>query len=259
VALKHSIALHQPERCSSPEFVKILASYRADLFVVVAYGEIVNESVLSLPKKGCINLHASLLPKYRGAAPIHRAIIEGETETGVSIMYMVKEMDAGDVIETARLPISTETSYGELEFALREVGANALLEVIHRFERGGVTALPQDKSTLSFAKKISVGECQIDWHQPASTIHNLVRGTHPTPGAWCTIYIDQQPKRLKILRTTVKESSGLPGAILSSTKKDLIVACGKKSLSLLEVKLEGKRSMSAEEMLRGLIKHPFHF
>lgn len=254
VAISHGLPLYQPPRCSTPEFIEILATYQADLFVVVAYGEIVKEGVLSLPKKGCINVHASLLPKYRGAAPIHRAVINGETETGVCIMHMVKEMDAGDVIASASIPIGSETTYGELELALRGLGAQTLLQTLSSLQLGPVTATPQEHSQATLAKKIELEECRIDWTQPAQIVHNLVRGTNPTPGAWCISSVNGIEKRLKVLRTRVEANkSGKPGEIISRGKEDgLIVACGQGAVRIIELKPEGKRAMSADDMMRGV-------
>ena len=225
VAIAHSLPLLQPPRCSMPDVVEALAAYQADLFVVVAYGEIVKESILHLPPKGCINVHASLLPKYRGAAPIHRAIIEGETETGVCIMYMVREMDAGDVIARAVVPIGPDMTCGELEMALRKVGAEALLDTIQRMETGPVEAIPQDSSQITFAKKIELEDCRIDWNKGAQEVHNLVRGTNPYPGAWCIATIQGSEKRLKIIRTQIESLQGSPGSILSYGKGGMVIAC----------------------------------
>ncbi len=258
VALKHSLPLHQPKRCSNPEFVDILATYNADLFVVVAYGEIVRDNVLELPPKGCINVHPSLLPKFRGAAPIHRAIIDGQTKTGVSIMYMVREMDAGDVIKQADIDIDPNVTMGELELDLRRLGGQLLLEVIRDVEAGPISATPQDPSGVTFAAKIELEECQLDWSLPAQQLHNLVRGTNPYPGAWCTIHIRGQERRLKILRTEiVANATGKPGEILSYGNDGLVVACGSEALGLIEIKPEGKRAMSAESMMRGIPRDDF--
>lgn len=253
VAQQHNLPLHQPVKCSAPEFVEVLRSYEADLFVVVAYGEIVKEAVLATPKRGCINLHASLLPKYRGAAPIHRAVIEGEKETGVCIIHMVKEMDAGNVIATRAIPISPDATCGEVELDLRRVGAEVLLDVIHRIGPQELPGTPQDVSKVTFAKKIELEECRIDWSQPAETVHNLVRGTNPAPGAWTLIRQDGTEKRLKVLRTSIEPNQqGTPGTILSYGSAGLIIACGTQAVRLLEVKPEGKRAMTAEEMMRGV-------
>lgn len=257
-ALAHNIPLYQPVKCSAPEFVEVLATYPADLFIIVAYGEIVKDNVLALPKMGCINVHGSILPKYRGAAPIHRAVMAGEPKTGVSIMYLAREMDAGDVIKIAEMPITPDATCGEVELEMRSLGAQALLEVIHQLEQGIIVRTPQDHTQATFAKKIELEDCQIQWERPAEEIHNLVRGTNPHPGAWCELTTHGVKKRLKILRTKVETTlSGNPGDILSYGKQGLIIACGTHALRLLEVKPEGKRAMSADDMTRGIPQNEF--
>lgn len=254
------IPVHQPELVSAPEFAETLRAYHADLFVVVAYGEIIKQHILDMPPRGCINVHASLLPKYRGAAPIQRSIINGETETGITIMYMVKKMDAGDIIKMVRVPIGPNTTYGELEKTLCEVGSAALLEVIHQFEKGDVSRKEQDHSQSTLAPKIELEDCEIKWNLPAQTIHNLVRGVNPHPGAWCLVKLDGHQKRLKILSTRVlEEGGGTPGSVLSSNKDRLCIACGEGSLQILELQLEGKKAMSAEELMRGLSQNSLIF
>ncbi len=246
------IPLYQPELVSSPEFADVLKPYNADLFVVVAYGEIIKQHLLDMPKKGCINLHTSLLPKYRGAAPIQRAVMNGESETGVSIIHMVKKMDAGDVIKMVKVPIEKNDTFGEVEQKLLQAGCRALLDVIRQFEKGDVTAIPQDPEQVTFAPKIELEDCGIDWTQPAQAIHNLVRGVNPYPGAWCQVTVNGQSKRLKIHSTTVQEGiHGKPGEIISSDNTGVVVACGKDSIKILELQLEGKKRMSSAELLRG--------
>ena len=254
------IPVHQPELVSAPEFAAILQAYQADLFVVVAYGEILKQHILDMPAKGCINMHASLLPKYRGAAPIQRSIIEGENETGVTIMYMVKKMDAGDMIKKVHVAIGPNTTYGELEKVLCEAGSQALLDVIHQFEQGNVQRIEQDHSKATSAPKIELEDCEIHWILPAKTIHDLVRGVNPHPGAWCYVKIRGQQKRLKILTTRLLEDrSGLPGTQLSEAKDALIIACGKDAIQILELQLEGKKVMPANELMRGLAKDHLTF
>ncbi len=254
------IPVHQPELVSAPEFAETLRAYQGDLFVVVAYGEIIKQHILDMPPRGCINVHASLLPKYRGAAPIQRSIINGETETGVTIMYMVKKMDAGDIIKTVKVPIGPNMTYGELEKSLCEVGSKALLDVIQQFEQGTVQRIEQDHSQATLAPKIELEDCEIHWTLPAKAIHNFVRGVNPHPGAWCFVKIREQQKRLKIISTRVVEGlSGLPGTILSSDKEGLVVACGEDALRILELQLEGKKAMPAEELMRGYPKGSFSF
>lgn len=258
VALQNNLPVYQPIRCSNPEFVEVLKTYDADLFVVVAYGEIVKENVLELPKKGCINVHPSLLPKYRGAAPIQRAIINGETQTGVCIMHMVKEMDAGDIISVATVPIDPNANYGELERTLCDLGAQTLLKVIHQIERGEASRLVQDPTQVTFAKKLELEDCQIDWNKPAQELHDLVRGTNPFPGAWCLVNVNGAEKRLKVLETAVeKELAGTPGDILSYGKNGLIIACSQGALRIIQVKPEGKRAMPAADMMRGMSQEIF--
>lgn len=252
------IPVHQPPLISAPECADMLKSYQADLFVVVAYGEIIKQHILDIPPKGCINVHASLLPKYRGAAPIQRSIINGESETGVTIMYMVKKMDAGDIIKMVKVPIGTHTTYAELEKNLCKVGSQALLEVIHQFEQGNVQRMEQDHSQATLAPKIELEDCEINWNLPAKDIHNLVRGVNPHPGAWCYVKIHDQKKRLKIYTTRVLEDHfGVPGAIQPAEKNALVISCGQGALQILDVQLEGKKAMSAEEFLRGFSKLDF--
>jgi methionyl-tRNA formyltransferase len=246
------IPVYQPELASAPEFADSLNTYHADLFVVVAYGEIIKQHLLDMPKKGCINLHVSLLPKYRGAAPVQRAVINGETETGVSVMHMVKKMDAGDIIKVVKVPIEENDTFGDVEQKLLNVGSKAFLEVIQQFEKGGVTETPQNPDLVTLAPKIELEDCEIDWNLPAQTIHNLVRGVNPYPGAWCQVMVNGQSKRLKIFTTRLQKGiSGKPGEILSVDNTGMVVGCGEDSLKILELQLEGKKRMAPVELLRG--------
>lgn len=252
VAQSLNIPIYQPELVSAPEFADVLLPFQADIFVVVAYGEIIKQHLLDMPKKGCINLHTSILPKYRGAAPIQRAVINGEKETGVSIMHMVKKMDAGDVIKLVKVPIGENDTFGEVEKKLLEVGSKALLEVIQQFEKGEVTETPQNHELMTLAPKIELEDCEIHWNQPAQTIHNLVRGVNPYPGAWCEVLEKGQNKRLKIYSTRLQKGlSGNPGQILSVDNTGIIIGCGEDSLKILELQLEGKKRMAPSELLRG--------
>lgn len=254
------LPLFQPPIVSDPAFAPTLMQFKADLFVVVAYGEIIKQHLLDMPRLGCINLHASLLPKYRGAAPIQRSIMDGNAKTGVTIIHMVKKMDAGDMIKTVEVPIDSNGTFPEVENALCKAGSKVLLEVIRDFETGKVTRIPQDHLQATLAPKIELEDCEINWSQPAQTIHNLVRAVTPDPGAWCTVTVKGQKKRLKIFRTLVVPGlTGSPGAILSYGPKGLVVACGQSALHLLEVQLEGKKAMSADELMRGLSQHDLAF
>lgn len=251
LALSRNIPVYQPVKVSSDEFKATLDSFEADLFVVVAYGEILKQHVLDAPKKGCINLHTSLLPKYRGAAPMQHAIINGEKETGVSIMYMAKKMDAGAIISVAKVPIATDQSLAELEEALIEVGGPELLSVIKRFERSKPDGIEQDEGAVTFAPKIELEDCGIDWSKPAAVIHNLVRGVNPYPGAWCFLTVNGVNKRLKIFKTSLKELNA-PAGTLSFDGNQPVVACGVGALTLQDVQLEGKKRMPAADLFRGL-------
>jgi methionyl-tRNA formyltransferase len=253
--LRPDLPVHQPELVSAPEFADVLKVYEADLFVVVAYGEIIKKHLLEMPRRGCINLHVSLLPKYRGAAPIQRCLLAGERETGVTIMHMVRQMDAGDIIQQVVVPIGPETTFGELEQTLCEVGKQALLDVICAFETGEPPRTPQDHAQATLAPKLELEDCEIQWTKPAQELHNLVRGVNPYPGAWCYVMVRGEKKRLKISRTRVVQSGEAePGTVLNldQMKGNLIIATGKGALELLEVQLEGKKSMTSEELTRGV-------
>lgn len=250
-----SIPIYQPEKCSTPEFAEQLREHRADLFVVVAYGEIIKQDILDIPRLGCINIHASLLPKLRGAAPIQRAIIDGEKKTGITIMHMVRKMDAGDMIAKVEVAIGPETTFGELEKELMEVSAPLLLEVIQQIEKGVAQREPQDESLVTFAPKIELEDCEIDWNQPAEKIHDLIRGVNPYPGAWTTVEVKGEAKRMKVFRSRIaSEPMGmdLPAGTFHKEKKSLFVVCGKGTLEILEVQVEGKKRMTSAELLLGI-------
>lgn len=251
------IPVHQPEKASTVEFAEILKGYHADLFVVVAYGEIIKTNILSIPKKGCINIHASLLPKYRGAAPIQRSLMNGDPITGVTIMEMVLQMDAGDIIKQASVHVPEEMTYGELELNLSEISCPLLLEVFRSFEKGEVQKLSQDPSLVTYAAKITPEEEQIYWEKDAEELHNLIRALSPFPGAWCKVFFGTSEKRLKIKRAVViRDVQATPGEVLSFSKEGFIVGCGKDALRLLEVQLEGKKTMSTVDFIKGMREPP---
>ncbi len=253
VAESANIPHFQPEKVSSPEFLPTLQAFNADIFVVVAYGEIMNQAVLDVPRLACLNVHASILPKYRGAAPIQRAIVNGESESGVTIMHMVRKMDAGDMILQVAMPIGENTTYGMLESEMRIVGSRAILEVIHAFGRGEVKALPQDENAVTFAPKIELEDCEINWDKSSQVVHNLIRGVNPEPGAWCYITIDGQKKRLKIYESRVSNTTALnPRVCMMDPTKKILIGCGDGALELVEVQLEGKKRMRAADFYRGL-------
>ncbi len=239
-----------------------MQAHAADLFVVVAYGEILKSHLLEMPRRACINLHASLLPRYRGAAPIQRCLMAGEKETGVTIMHMVKKMDAGDMFERVAVPIGPDMTAGELEQFLCEVGKEALSRVIRSFEKGNPAGVPQEESQATFAPKIEPEDCEIHWSRAAIELHNLVRGVNPHPGAWCDVLAKGEKKRLKVHRTRVVPlEKGTPGTLLNrdAGRGNLLIATGEGALELVEVQLEGKKAMSSEELCRGLARGSFQF
>lgn len=260
VAVAHRIPFFQPEIVSAPYFASTLSQFEPDLFVVVAYGEILKQHILEMPKIACINLHASLLPKYRGAAPIQKCILEGEKESGVTIMHMEKKMDAGDIIRMVKTSIGPDMTYGELQLTLQDIGRKALLDTILDFEKGIASRTPQDHTLATFAPKIELEDCEIKWSQPAEKLHNLVRGVNPEPGAWCKVVVRNHTLRLKINKTAIKETSGrAPGEILEYGKKGILVACGIGALELTEVQLEGKKAMTGKELSCGIPQRDFAF
>ena len=194
-ALRLHLPLHQPVRCSHPDFAPTLAAYQADLFLVVAYGEIIKEHLLKMPPLGCINVHASLLPAYRGAAPMQRALMAGEPYSGVTIMEMVREMDAGDILATAKVEIPLDMDCGALEQSLRQASRAPLLEVLEALESGkpeNIMKISQDVKQVTFAPKVEREECCVTWGDSAMVLHNRIRAANPEPGAWCPIWFTPQ-------------------------------------------------------------------
>ncbi len=253
LAIGLSCPIFQPPKASTDEFAATLKSLDPDLFVVVAYGEIIKQSLLSLPNRYCINIHASLLPKYRGAAPIQRAIMQGEKETGITMIEMVQGMDAGPMLKKKAVPIGENTTFGELEKDLLNAACQAVLETIRDIEKGAVAKEEQDHTQMTLASKLQPEDEIIDWQMPASAIHNQIRALSPFPGAWCKAIIGQSERRLKIKRTMVRSDlNGDPGVVLERSKGSLIIACGQGSLQLLEVQMEGKKAMPVQEFLQGL-------
>lgn len=255
--LNLTIPLFQPEKASDPIFAKELQSFQADLFVVVAYGEIIKKNLLEMPSLGCINLHASLLPKYRGAAPMQFALLNGDQETGVTIMEMAEKMDAGAIISQAVVPIPVDMNLAELEAELCLVGSNKLLEIIKKFEKGKVEKTPQDHTKATYVKKIDPSMAEMDWKASAQTLHNRIRAFSPKPGAWCMIRVGEKTRRLKILKSSIcQDQKGTPGETLVFDRQTWVVACGEKALQILEVQLEGKKRMVIEDFLRGHFSPP---
>ncbi|MBP9841645.1 MAG: methionyl-tRNA formyltransferase [Simkaniaceae bacterium] len=239
--------IFQPEKVSTPEFENLLREIGADLFIVASYGEILKQSTLDIPPLGCINVHTSLLPKYRGAAPIQQAIIEGEVKTGVTIMEMVLQLDAGDILDKEEVVIDPEIDAQELEHLLQKSATIALLRVLDALEKDQVVRIPQDHSKATFVRKITPEFCHINWAKENTKIHQLIRGLSPKPLAWTLL----NGKRLKIQKSRLVEGSGAPGEMIGN-KNHLIIACGLGAIELLEVQLEGRKMMSGKDLLCGL-------
>jgi methionyl-tRNA formyltransferase len=252
LAQKLNLPVWQPMKARDELFISELRTARPDLIVVVAYGHILPQNVLDLPRFGCLNVHTSLLPKYRGAAPIQWAIAHGEAETGVTIMKMDAGMDTGPLLSQKRTPISPEDDSASLHHRLAQLGAGLLVETIPGYVAGKILPRPQSEE-FSYAPKIKKEDGQIDWKLPAQTILNRLRAFMPWPGAFTFLPGKAKPQLLKIWKVEVTEATGTPGEILSLDENGIIIACGKHSLRVLELQREGGRRMSAREFLTG---HP---
>lgn len=237
------LPVRHPVSLKSPETQAEFAALKADVAVVVAYGLILPQPVLDAPAKGCLNIHASLLPRWRGAAPIHRAIMAGDAETGVSIMKMEAGLDTGPVLLSARTPIGREETTADLHDRLAAMGAAAILEVLGRLDQ--LTPVPQPVAGVTYAAKIDKAEARVDWARPAEVVDRQIRGLSPFPGA----FVEIGGERVKLLRSRLAEGKGAPGTVLSG----FTVACGSGAVEVTEAQREGKRPMPASEVLRGLV------
>ena len=248
LALEEHLPVFQPHRLRDPQAVEELKALQPDLIVVVAYGQILPKAVLDIPTYHCINVHASLLPKYRGAAPINKAIIDGETETGVTTMLMDVGLDTGAMLVKLSLPIGPDETAGQLHDRLALLGRKAMEETLQQLCDGTLTPEPQDDALSSYAPMMKKEDGLIDWQQSAAEIHNHVRGLDPWPGAYT--YLDGEV--LKIAATAVDEDhSGLPGTILAADKTGVRIACGQGSLVVGELQLPGKKRLAAMNFLSG--------
>jgi methionyl-tRNA formyltransferase len=225
-------------------FQTLVREQEVDAAVVVAYGMILPKAVLDAPPLGCFNVHASLLPRWRGAAPIHRAVIAGDTETGVTIMKMDEGLDTGDMVLIDRLPIDADATTGQLHDALARLGADLMVRALAALERGSLTATPQPAEGVTYAAKLTNAETRIDWGKPARAVHDHIRGLSPFPGAW----FDLDGVRVKVLRSSRADGNGAPGAVIDDK---LTIACGDGAVRLLNVQRAGKQPMNAEDFLRG--------
>ena len=236
----------QPARIKDPQTIEEIRRLTPDVIVVVAYGQILPRDVLEIPRLACLNLHASLLPRWRGAAPVQAAIAAGDCETGITVMYMDEGLDTGDILLQRSVEILPNDTGGSLHDRLAQIAPEALLESLRLLAAGNAPRIPQDNARASYAPKLKREHGQIDWSESAEAIERKIRACNPWPGAF--MKVDGQ--NLKVFSALVVDLNGQPGEILRSDK-DLIVAAGKGALSLAEVQLEGKRRMSAAEFLRG--------
>lgn len=246
-AMEKNIPVYQPDTLKDEAILPLLQEYQPDVIIVVAYGKILPEYVLNFPKYGCINIHGSLLPKYRGAAPIQRAVIDGEKVSGVTSMYMEKGLDTGDMLIKRELPIGRETTAGEYHDALAILGGEVLLETLDALSEGKLSPQSQDDSLSTYASQLSKAEGEINWNNTSDEIYNKVRGLNPWPKAFSFI----GGKRFVVDFVYKSEQSGEAGEVLSANKDGILVACGEGSVLIKEIKVEGKKKMSAEDYLRG--------
>ena len=252
-ALKYGIPVFQPEKLRNPEAVAEIEKSKPDMIVVAAFGQILPKSVLSLPKYGCINVHASLLPAYRGAAPIQWAILDGQKETGVTIMYMNEGLDTGDILLQKAIPIADDETGGSLHDRLAELGAEALTEALPKILDGSLKPVPQGEMTTPYAKQLTKEIGKLDFTQPAELLERYVRGLNPWPGTYTFL----NGKLLKIWKADVTElpkDAGEPGSITDINAETFTFVTADGGLRILELQPEGKRRMKTAEFLRG-----YHF
>jgi len=252
-ARRLAIPVLTPTTLKTPEALEEFRAHHADAAVVVAYGMILPQAILDTPKLGCFNLHASLLPRWRGAAPINRAIMAGDAETGVMVMKMDAGLDTGDVAMAERMAITDAMTAGDLHDVLARLGADLMLRAIGALERGKLQLTRQSDQGVSYAAKIEKAEARIDWSKPARAVLRHIHGLSPYPGAWCEIPIEGAPVRARILRCAIADGSGTSAQLLDDR---LTVACTQGALRILELQRAGGRPMKAEEFLRGTPVRP---
>lgn len=255
-AIENAVPVLQPKSINAPESVAVIRHLEPDVLVTEAFGQKLLAEVLSVPKLGGFNVHASLLPRYRGAAPINWAILNGEDRTGVSIIRMGREIDAGEILEQESLPIEPDWTAGDLAGALSGIGARLMVRVLSEVEFNAANAVEQDGSLASFAPKLTKADGLIPWRKTARAVHNHIRGMTPWPGAFTFCADGRTGKRLRlaVLKSAVAEETGQsaePGAVISVTDEGLVTACGEGSVLVTELRPAGRRGMSAAEFARG--------
>jgi len=246
-AVKNNLYVLQPDKMRDPEFISTLEKIDADLFVIVAF-RILPAEVYKIPKSGSFNLHGSILPKYRGAAPVQWAIINGDKETGVTTFFLQDKVDTGNIIATEKLEIKPEDNLGSVYYSLCNIGAELVFKTVNSIEEGNVKTTIQNEALATPAPKITKETCQINWNRPAEEIHNLVRGVSPVPGA----YFQHNGKTYKVYKSSVaNQFPELKPGEIKETKKDIFAGTADKNLQLLEIQPEGRKRMEADAFLRG--------
>lgn len=246
-AVEHNIPVYQPEKIRAEESVKYLSQFEADVFVVAAFGQILPKVILDMPRLGCVNVHGSLLPKYRGAAPIQWAVINGEKVSGNTTMLMGPGLDDGDMLLKSEVVLDADETGGSLFDKLAIDGGKLAVQTIEALDRGEITPVPQDESQATHVGMIKKEMGLVDWTKPAEEIERLIRGLNPWPSAFT--FVDG--KQLKLWKATVVDNSGEPGSIIDVNKNVFTVACGQQALEINELQLEGKKRMAAGDFLRG--------
>jgi methionyl-tRNA formyltransferase len=252
IATARGLPVLQPERLRDSGFGDALGALAPDLIVVAAYGRILPRRILELPPRGCVNVHASLLPRHRGAAPIPWAIMAGDRVTGVTVMAMVEEMDAGDILLQRETPIAADDTGGSLAARLAALGAEAIGAAIDGLKAGTLRPVPQDPTRVTFARRLEHEDCRIDWARPAEALERVVRALAPAPAAFTTL----GGRLLKVHRAAVAAGRGRPGEVLAAGADGIVVATGAEALRLLELQLEGRRRLGAAAFLAGHTLRP---
>ncbi|MGE0005302.1 MAG: methionyl-tRNA formyltransferase [Parvibaculaceae bacterium] len=247
-ALTRNLEVHTPPGLKDPGEQRIFASFRADAAVVVAYGLILPTPVLDAPRKGCFNVHASLLPRWRGAAPIQRAIMAGDAETGITIMRMAEGLDTGPICLQSRGPISPRATAGHLHDSLMHMGASLMVEALKDLTNGELDCRPQPEDGVTYARKIDKAEAEIDFARPAVEVRNHIHGLSPSPGAWFLLDQESRTFRIKVHQCEVVDGKGEPGEVVDN---ELTIACGEGAVRLLSLQREGRSAMGGKEFLRG--------
>ena len=256
LALKNNLPVLQPERAREPQFIEQVRALAPDLIVVAAYGQILPQALLDVPTFGCLNVHTSLLPKYRGAAPIQWAMLNGDSETGVTIMKMDAGLDTGGIVSEERTIITDSDTGATLHDRLAQLGAALLVRTIPDYVNGTIAPRPQPAEGASYARKIQKEDGRLDWSQPSRVLWNRVRGLTPWPGTFTLFRREHETVLLKVLRAETDGRTGEPGRVLSADEKGVVVACGEGALRCLELQREGGKRLGAQQFLAGFSLAP---